>query len=202
MTGGTPKRELNKTKLSMYLRTKCDRELYLSLFSNNPQALKAAGLPIPLKSRPGVQLITEAGREFEYQQYDQLIEAIPSYVVHKSGGTAPISLEVALQGLQAPALILQPQIEPQQFRQQAFDQLGVPKDSQAHIPRLSGLRPDILFVSKPGSATHEVLPDGSRRRIIEGDVRAPICVIDLKNITEANASYSAEVCLYAFFLSN
>ena len=29
-----------------------------------------------------------------------------------------------------------------------------------------------------------------------------LCVVDLKNITEANASYSAEVCLYAVFLSN
>lgn len=27
-------------------------------------------------------------------------------------------------------------------------------------------------------------------------------VVDLKNVTEANASYSAEVCLYAIFLSN
>jgi hypothetical protein len=29
-----PKRVLSKSKFSMYLRTKCDRELYLSLFSN------------------------------------------------------------------------------------------------------------------------------------------------------------------------
>lgn len=34
------------------------------------------------------------------------------------------------------------------------------------------------------------------------DKRMALCVIDLKNITEANASYSAEVCLYAMFLSN
>src|SRR5688572_7130502 len=31
-----PKREFTKSKMSMYLRTLCDRELYLSLFSNNP----------------------------------------------------------------------------------------------------------------------------------------------------------------------
>ena len=52
----------------MYLRTLCERELYLSLFSNNPAALEKAGIPVPLKSRPGVQLITTSGREFEYEQ--------------------------------------------------------------------------------------------------------------------------------------
>jgi len=46
---------------------------------------------------------------------------------------------------------------------------------------------------------HEISPDGSRTRIEQGDTRLGISVIDLKNVTEANASYSAEVCLYAFF---
>ena len=41
----------------MYLRTLCERELYLTLFSNNPGDFEKAGIPVPLKSRPGVQLI-------------------------------------------------------------------------------------------------------------------------------------------------
>jgi hypothetical protein len=67
-----PKREFSKRKMSMYLRTLCDRELYLSMFSNNVKALADARIPVPLKSRPGVQLITASGREFEYEQYDIL----------------------------------------------------------------------------------------------------------------------------------
>ena len=90
MTSALPKRELSKSKLSMFLRTKCDRELYLSLFSNNPDNLQAAGLPVPLKVRPGVQLITASGREFEGEQYDLLIASIPSFVEHKSNGRAPL----------------------------------------------------------------------------------------------------------------
>ena len=39
-------------------------------------------------------------------------------------------------------------------------------------------------------------------RLDADDKRLALCVIDLKNVTEANASYSAEVCLYAIFLSN
>lgn len=197
-----PERQLSKSKFAMYLRTKCDRELYLSLFSNRPKDLTAAGIPIPLKTRPGVQLITASGREFEYEQFDRLLSSIPGHVVHKSNGRAPLDLAVALDGLAAPALLLQPQIEPQEFREFALGHLGISTDAQSHIPKLSGLRPDVLLVEKKGAREHEILPDGSRRRIEPGDVRLPISVIDLKNIAEANASYSAEVCLYAFFLAN
>ena len=49
----------------MSLRTLCERELYLSLLSNNPGQLEKAGIPVPLKSGPGVQLITTSGREFD-----------------------------------------------------------------------------------------------------------------------------------------
>ena len=202
MVMGQPKRELGKSKFSMYLRTKCDRELYLSLFSNNPGALKAAGIPAPLKSRPGVQLITDSGREFEYEQYDTLISAIPGNVVHKNNGRGYVDLGPALRLLKVPTLIIQPEIEPETFRDFAFKNLGVSDQMKTHIPPLSGLRPDVLYVANPGSAEFEVLPDGTRKRVAENDPRRPISVIDLKNITEANASYSAEVCLYAFFLAN
>lgn len=57
MSKALPERLVTKSKLSMYLRTLCDREFYLSLFSNKPAALAAAGIPVPLKSRPGVQMI-------------------------------------------------------------------------------------------------------------------------------------------------
>ncbi len=186
----------------MYLRTKCDRELYLSLFSNNPPALKAAGIPIPLKSRPGVELITNSGREFEYEQYDILINALPGSVFHKSNGRAYVDLALALKAVKVPTFVLQPEIEPEQFKDAAFTHLGVPDADTQFIPQLKGLRPDVLYVASPGSAQFEILPDGRRKAVAANDSRHPISVIDLKNITEANASYSAEVCLYAYFLAN
>ncbi|MES0000910.1 AAA domain-containing protein [Mesorhizobium sp. M0051] len=186
----------------MYLRTKCDRELYLSLFSSNEAALKSAGIPIPLKSRPGVQLITQSGIEFEYAQFDILIARLPNNVIHNKNGRGNVDLVTALKVAQPQTLILQPQIEPEDFRDTAFANLGVADNAKSFIPRLKGLRPDVLYVAEPGSAEYEILPDGSRLRVDPQDWRLPISVIDLKNITEANASYSAEVCLYAFFLAN
>lgn len=197
-----PKRMVSKSKFSMFMRTLCDRELYLSLFSNNPSALDAVGIPVPLKARPGVQLITSSGRDFEYEQFDLLINALPSYVIHKSAGRTGIDLNEALAEASCPSLILQPEFEPEEFRDVALSALGVPAASFKLIPQLSGLRPDILFVDTRQDTDYEILPDGSRLLVAADDPRTPLSVIDLKNITEANASYSAEVCMYAIFLAN
>jgi hypothetical protein len=67
---------------------------------------------------------------------------------------------------------------------------------------MSGLRPDVVFADVRLPIEYESLPDGTRRQLAEDDKRLGLSVIDLKNITEANASYSAEVCLYAIFLAN
>jgi hypothetical protein len=186
----------------MYLRTLCDRELYLSLFSNNPKELVAAGIPVPLKSRPGVQLITSSGIAFELEQYDVLINALPNNVTHADSGKTFINLKDALTAATKPTFILQPEFEPEKFRDVVLSNLGVAKSDAALIPVLSGLRPDIVFVDVKREIEHEIMPDGSRRRLLSDDDRTPLCIIDLKNVTEANASYSAEVCLYAIFLAN
>ncbi|MCH4267474.1 MAG: ATP-binding protein [Brevundimonas sp.] len=202
MTAQLPERRVSKSKFSMYLRTNCDRELYLSLFSNNAAKLAAAGIPVPLKTRPGVQLITSSGREFEYEQFDILINALPSHVAHKSAGRTGIALEDVLAKAGAPTLILQPELEPEDFRDFTLTQLGVPHADLSLIPPLAGLRPDVILVDQRAEMEFEVLPNGSRKLVAPDDKRIPLCVIDLKNITEANASYAAEVCLYAVFLSS
>src|SRR5690349_1026415 len=99
------KRFLSKSTLSTFLRTQCDRQLYLSLFSNNPVSLAQDNLPIPIKTRTGVQLITQSGREFEIDQFDKLVAAIPSHVVC-GNNYGPIALENALTNPPSPAFIL------------------------------------------------------------------------------------------------
>lgn len=202
MSKTLPERRVSKSKFSMYLRTGCDRELYLSLFSNNPDALSAAGIPVPLKSRPGVQFITKSGTEFEYEQFDILINALPSYVAHKSAGRTGIDLLSVLATRTAPTIILQPTVEPNDYKDFALGQLGVSANDIPFIPQLSGMRPDVVLIDARAEMEFEVLPNGSRRPVAKDDPRLPLCVIDLKNITEANASYSAEVCLYAVFLAS
>lgn len=196
-----PERMLSKSKMSMYLRSQCDRQLYLSLFSNKAPDLNAAGLPVPLKSRTNVQLVTQSGREFEFDQFDRLVSAIPAHVVH-APKYSPIALDAALAKPPQPAFILQPAVEPEAMRARVLGNLGLTAAEQKCVPRLTGLRPDVLYVHAPRPGDFEVLPDGSRRLLPAGEKRLAISVIDLKNVTEANASYAAEVCLYALFLAN
>jgi len=184
----------------MYLRTQCDKELYLSLIKKD-DAVKL-GIPAALKSRPGVQLVTTSGREFEYDEFDKLIESLPGKVIHKSRGRASTSIIEGLIQATADTFILQPEIQPQSFRDFALTNLELATDDKALIPSLAGLKPDALFIHKPELNESEILPDGRRKPIQAGDTRLGVSVIDLKNVTEANPSYSAEVCLYAFFLSN
>jgi hypothetical protein len=41
--------EFSKSKMSIYLRTLCERELYLSLFSNNPSELEKASVRVAVQ---------------------------------------------------------------------------------------------------------------------------------------------------------
>lgn len=202
MTSALLNRKISKSKFSMYLRTLCDKSLYLSLFSNNAEDLAKAGVPVPLKTRPGVQLITKSGKEFEAEQYDYVIANLPGNVFHKANGRAPVDLTEALSKITASTLILQPTIAPESYRNFVLKNLGVDATQFGLIPEFSGLIPDVVFADARQSGESEILPDGTRKALAPEDKRIPLCVIDLKNVTEANASYSAEVCLYAIFLAN
>ena len=197
----TPKRLLSKSKLSMFLRTQCDRELYLSLFHGRPLDVAAAGLPAPLKSRPNVQLVTGAGNAFENQQYQMLVTRLPGHVQYQPK-FADLNFEVALSKITTASFCIQPAVEPEDFRGLVLKNLGVSPADQGLIPPLSGMRPDLVLVAPAVQDDWAVLPNGGRVRIVAGDKRMALAVIDLKNVAEGNASYAAEVCLYAVFLAN
>lgn len=185
----------------MYLRTQCDRELYLSLFNANVEEMVKASLPAPLKSRPNVQLVTGAGSDFENAQYQLLVARLAGHVLH-APNFSDLDLLAALPGAASPAICIQPAIEPQDFRAKLLTNLGVSPADQFVVPQLAGMRPDIVVVDKPKVGDWEVLRDGGRKRIGTGETRAELVVVDLKNVAEGNGSYAAEVCLYALVLAN
>ncbi len=187
--------------MSMFFRTGCDRELYLSLFSGKKENIEASGLPVPLKSRPGVQIITKAGRDFERGQYEMLVRELPHNVIFESSFN-DVDLISALSVSAPDRLIIQPAIEPESYRSSVLTNLGLSSSEQSLIPKLSGMRPDVVLTWKNNSSDWEVLPDGRRQHIDTKDQRIPLSVIDLKNVQEGNASYAAEVCLYSIFLAN
>lgn len=187
----------------MYLRTQCDLELYLSLFSNNKEKLIKANIPVPLKARPGVQIMTKSGKEFEQEQYDILINTFKNKVFHEDRGRKKIDLGSKLYNASQYDLFLEPEINVESFKASALKNIDLSNEETSLIPPMSDLRPDLIFVHPLDDKDFEILPNGTRKRVDTLlDDRLGLGIIDLKNIKEVNASYAAEVCLYAFFLSN
>lgn len=199
--------KLGKSTLSMYLRTNCDRELYLSLFqSSAAKLLEQSGMPPALSARPNIQLITADGIAFERQEIDMLHATFPAACVRSnrnaSGDYGEIDLKAHLQTVIAPCFLIHPEIKPDPFRGSLLTQdFGLTAAEEALIPSLAGFIPDIVLLRTKGSLQWELLPSGKRRLLAPNDSRLALSVIDLKNTIESNRSYAAEVVLYSIVLA-
>ena len=191
----------------MFLRTKCDRELYLSLHEDSE--LEANGMPVPLQARPGIGVLQTAGRDFEDERNDQLIQAFGSLVIYqpdKGGANKPVKAPLAsLLGkvTTLPSIILQGKFEPSAFQNAVMANIGLQPGQVTQVPPIAGLIPDIIVVRRATIDDEEIGPDGCRRPIDPTtETRSALSIIDVKHTSEANPSYSAEVALYAFLLAN
>lgn len=201
------RKRITKSTLSMFLRTKCDRELYLSLHEDSE--LEANGMPVPLQARPGIGVLQTAGRDFEDERNEQLIQAFGSLVVYQSSTThASKPVKAPLDSLigkvsALPSIILQGKFEPSIFQNAAMANIGLQPPQVAQVPPIAGLIPDIIIVRQAIAEDEEVGTDGCRKPIDPAtETRRALCIIDIKHTSEANPSYSAEVALYALFLAN
>src|SRR5690606_15107549 len=191
------KKRISKSTLSMFLRTKCDRELYLSLHEGSE--LEANGMPVPLQARPGIGVLQSAGRDFEDERNDQLIQAFGSLVIYqpdKGGANKPVKAPLAsLLGkvTALPSIILQGKFEPSSFQNAVMANIGLQPGQITQVPPIAGLIPDIIVVRQATADDEEVGPDGCRRRIDSAtETRRALSIIDVKHTSEANPSYSAE----------
>ena len=139
-------KRLSKSQLSMYLRTKCDRELYLSLHTEGELAKQ--NMPVPLKARPGIGVLKQSGIDFEDTRNRQLVAAFPGLVIGKDqfGISDDDFLTLLSRANNTPSLILQGRFQPQLFRSQVLTNLSLPAASQGLIPPIQGLIPDIVVV--------------------------------------------------------
>jgi hypothetical protein len=200
-----PIKRLSKSTLSMYLRTACDRELYLSLHTDTE--LEKAGLPEALKARPGIGVLRDAGIEFEELRNGQLNKAFGKSVIcdlDGKGKTTTGDLAELLKRLgNLPQLVLQTKFEPLAFQAAVLANIGVAADKIKFIPPMAGCIPDVLVIRTPEVTDQEVLVSGLRKQIdYSREKRMAISIIDIKHTSEANPSYSAEIALYALMLSN
>lgn len=192
-----------KNVLSQYLRTKCDKQLRLSIY--DPPELAKMGWPVPLTARPAVQILRDAGVEWEQAKMGDLAAAFGGHVrsEKEKGKYRDVALESVLQqNLNCPTIILQPSFGHANLKHAFLQSLGLDAVRIAQTPTFTSFCPDIISVQTRLDEDVEVLPNGETRTVQPTDQRKALVICDIKHAGEANSSYSAEVALYAVLLAN
>jgi hypothetical protein len=192
-----------KNVLSQYLRTKCDKQLRLSLYA--PNELQALGWPVPLEARPAVQILRDRGKEWEQAKMQDLEAAFGNQLRGAKEADKFKEIELApvlLANLASPTLVVQARFEHQNLRTLFLQNIGLSAENIAVIPPFTAFIPDVILIRTPTGDETEVLPNGDTAPLAPGDQRKALLIADIKHAGEANSSYSSEVVLYAVLLAN
>jgi hypothetical protein len=198
-------KKISKSTLSMFLRTRCDRELYLSLHAE--AEMEELGLPKPVK-RPGIGGLASSGRDFEEERNDQLVRLFSENIEFRKSENSKkyeeIDLESILSAIDTvPVIVLQGKFSMRDCKNYALQEIGLSLDEFVAIPAIADFMPDILVVRRSTDEDIEILPNGSRKPIVSSlEKRFAIDIFDVKHTSEANPSYRAEIAMYALMLSN
>lgn len=199
----------SKQALSRYVATGCQRQLRLALSPHNRRFLPeraAQGMPPRQDPRPGLQAITEAGREWEAAKVADVAqtfgrEAVVGRVAKQVDGQdryEAIDLHEALSHA-APGKFL---IEAEFDISPAFERaMGIDRCRQRFGLECGRLRPDLLEVLPPGHFRRRALPDGEQEGLPPADTRLQLRVIDVKLTAEPSVQYFAEMALYTMALA-
>ncbi|MFG2356082.1 AAA domain-containing protein [Streptomyces sp. NPDC048521] len=168
------------------------------------------GMPAKQKTRPGIQLITKAGRDWEAKKFADIEQTFPAGTLVGNARTtvdpttgSTVAVGYSVQDLAA-AL---PKVSPGHFLVEAqYEVSGSFVQAFAGgLPNLSFamLRPDLIQVRDASSCPSnlEVLPDGHIRELDAEDARLRLRVIDIKLTSEPTPGYYAEVTYYAIALA-
>ncbi|WP_194521160.1 DEAD/DEAH box helicase [Cellulosimicrobium sp. JZ28] len=209
---------LNKHTLGAYLASGCERQLALSLAADaaspvvGPTEADQLGMPPKQDVRPGIQLITKAGRDWEEKKVADLEAAFPTgaivgnpVVTTNASGQLVVSrysqqpLATALRAAVAGQFLVECEyIVGATFR----GQFGAATGVLATLD-FSALRPDIVQVcdaiTRPDG--DEVLHDGTTAPYDATDRRLRLRIIDIKLTAEPSSGYFAEVVYYSITLA-
>lgn len=72
---------LGKRAISQFIRSDCQRRLRLDLYKSDADR-EVAGAPKRDTRRPGLALLTQAGRSHERRKFNELTEVLPGLVIH------------------------------------------------------------------------------------------------------------------------
>ena len=197
---------LEKRVLSQFLRVRCDRYLHHTLYRKDP----VEGVPLPLSGRPGVQVFTQRGNEFEAQKLEELEAVYGDAVVRlpkgkPAKGAAPDApdkrFEKQLTKKDPARFLVEPSMSSAVFRAHLLGAL--PFEAPSNYPQLSAFRPDLVqrLLPHEHDVPFAIEASGNVVDIEPDDDRVRLRVIDLKATETLNASYAAEVVAYSMVLA-
>jgi hypothetical protein len=195
--------QFRKNVLSQYLRTKCDKQLRLSLYSS--EELKGLNWPVPLEARPAVQIWRDRGKEWEQAKMQDLELAFGARLKgeKEAGKFRKIDLAPILaSNPTSPTIVVQARFSHQDLKAAFLANIGLTAAEITVIPSFGAFEPDIVLIRTPAEDEIEILHSGETIPIRPGDQRKALLVSDIKHAGEANSSYSSEVALYAVLLAN
>lgn len=199
---------LSKRAISSFLRSECLRRLKLDLSPDTAtynHERVAESMPPRTVARPGLYALATAGREWEDAKVDDLVQAFGLSAV--LGNSRPLPTG-GVKFSETPLAQLIQRAVPGTFLVQGEYSVGATFENALGIGRYrslyqldyADLRPDLIQVLQPGSATEEVQADGSVLPVAPNDRRLPLRVIDIKLTAEPSVPYLAEVTYYAMTL--
>ena len=197
--------------IAHYVRTECKRRLRLDLSPDNAtfRAERASeDMPEPQQPRPGLQLLREAGDEWEAAKLDELhrllgSQALIGTAVPKPDGTTEfrnVALETVIGSATADRFIVRPRFH---VGAAFTNALGLDDLTADHGLGYGELIPDLIQVLAPDERTDVfgVAPNGDTFPLQSSDKRLHLRLIDIKLTAEPNPGYFAEIVFYAMALA-
>lgn len=196
--------KINKRVIATYVRSDCQRLLKLSLTPDTREyeaERRALGMPEKAVARPGMNVLTQEGAEWEQAKLADLLSTFGSVHVlgnHSKGGFQNQPLASALTSARPNTFIIRPEFKLGNTFKKA---IGVDRYMDDVKLEFSSVIPDIIQVVTPGHFQRMVDASGTVHLVAPNDTRTGLRVIDVKLTAEASASYFAEITYYSLTLA-
>ena len=212
---------LRKSLISKYLRSGCQRQLALNLYTDQERSKHE--MPVAIRSSANTSMtdLEQAGYEWQRQKAKELQSVCGELNVlyqEKPGSDVPerIDLGEVIESLKAGQFVVEPSFNAagetfnnalgmnqlQDYYGETIDLASAAPDILQALPPVGALEQGVEDISTtPSPSTIEVKSDATLAQLGQNDHRVRLRVIDVKMSSEPGAHYFAEVVLYSIALA-
>ena len=196
--------KISKQIISKYIKTDCKKFLALSLYRNKKdfENAKKYGMPEPIMARPSANIFKIAGKEAESLLYELIEEEFNSQVINVKNKNIDLC-NLFENDLDNKIFLIEAKFVTSDILETFFNVFNQSMSTFKDTIDMTDIIPDIIVKIIPieNEIYHEVLSDGTLKRISDTDSRTKLSIIDVKNTEKSNSGYDAEIIFYAILLT-